>query len=40
MLITLRGQKAKVALFGHQNKQMTAMMILKLVLSDLSSFVV
>ena len=37
MLVTLRGQKAKVATFGHQNKQMTAMMIPKLVLSDLSS---
>ena len=40
MLITLRGQKAKAALFGHQNKWMTAMMILKSVLSDLSPFVV
>ena len=40
MLITLRGQKAKAALFGHKNKWMTAMMILKSVLSDLSSFVV
>ena len=40
MLITLRGQRVEAALFGRQNKQMTAMMILKLVLSDLSSFVV
>ena len=40
MLITLRGQKAKAALFGHQKKWMTVMMILKSVLNGLSSFVV
>ena len=34
MLITLRGQRVKAAIFGHQNKWMAAMMALKSVLRD------
>ena len=34
MLVTPRGQRVKAALFGHQNKWMTAMMALKSVLRD------